>query len=154
LTENKICAKCQGTGWVLENAGKGHVAKRCGCFVARQAEVLLEQANIPKRYINCSLANYEGHNDSLKDALAIAKKFVKNFPAQEIGVLFIGPCGVGKTHLAVAIIQELCAHHPLTAQEQGALEASRRILAALQRRECGTRADRLESPVRSYARRA
>jgi hypothetical protein len=54
----------------------------------------------------------------------------------------------------VAIIQELCAHRPLTAQEQGALEASRRILAALQRRECGTRADRLESPVRSYARRA
>lgn len=107
MTENKICAKCHGTGWVLENGGKGHVAKRCGCFVARQAEVLLEQANIPKRYINCSLANYEGHNDSLKDALAIAKKFVKNFPAQEIGVLFIGPCGVGKTHLAVAIIQEL-----------------------------------------------
>jgi DNA replication protein DnaC len=107
LTENKICAKCQGTGWVLENAGKGHVAKRCGCFVARQAEVLLEQANIPKRYANCTLANYESHNDSLKDALAIAKKFVKNFPAQEIGVLFIGPCGVGKTHLSVAIIQEL-----------------------------------------------
>lgn len=107
MTENKICPKCQGTGWVLENAGKGHVAKRCGCFVARQAEVLLEQANIPKRYANCTLANYESHNDSLKDALAIAKKFVKNFPAQEIGVLFIGPCGVGKTHLSVAIIQEL-----------------------------------------------
>jgi DNA replication protein DnaC len=107
LTENKICSKCQGTGWILESAGKGHVAKRCGCFVARQAEVLLEQANIPKRYMNCSLANFESHNDSLKDALAIAKKFVKNFPAQEIGVLFIGPCGVGKTHLSVAIIQEL-----------------------------------------------
>jgi len=107
LTEDKICAKCHGTGWVLEDEGKGHVAKRCGCFIARQAEVLLEQANIPKRYENCTLSNYEGHNDSLKDALAIAKKFVKNFPAQEIGVLFIGPCGVGKTHLSVAIIHEL-----------------------------------------------
>jgi DNA replication protein DnaC len=108
LTENKICAKCQGTGWVLENTGKGHVAKRCGCFVARQAEVLLEQANIPKRYANCTLASFEDHNnDSLKDALAIAKRFVKNFPAQEIGLLFIGPCGLGKTHLSVAIIHEL-----------------------------------------------
>lgn len=108
MTENKICAKCQGTGWVLENTGKGHVAKRCGCFVARQAEVLLEQANIPKRYANCTLASFEDHNnDSLKDALAIAKRFVKNFPAQEIGLLFIGPCGLGKTHLSVAIIHEL-----------------------------------------------
>ena len=28
-------------------------------------------------------------------------------PVQDVGLLFIGPCGVGKTHLAVAILREL-----------------------------------------------
>jgi DNA replication protein DnaC len=51
--------------------------------------------------------NFEEHNDSHRDALKIAKKFVKNYPVQDIGLLFQGPCGIGKTHLAVAIINEL-----------------------------------------------
>jgi len=102
-----VCEKCRGTGWLLEDGGKGPVARRCTCFRDRQAQILFEQANIPKRYRNCTFKSFEVHNDSHKDALAIAKKFVKNFPAQEVGLLFIGPCGVGKTHLSVAVIQEL-----------------------------------------------
>jgi DNA replication protein DnaC len=39
--------------------------------------------------------------------LKISRKFIKEYPVQDIGLLFIGPCGVGKTHLAVAIINEL-----------------------------------------------
>jgi DNA replication protein DnaC len=35
------------------------------------------------------------------------KKFVKNYPVQDVGLLFLGPCGVGKTHLAVATMNEL-----------------------------------------------
>jgi DNA replication protein DnaC len=55
----------------------------------------------------CRLDNFEVHNDSHRDALKISRQFVKNYPAQDIGLVFIGPCGVGKTHLAVSIIQEL-----------------------------------------------
>jgi DNA replication protein DnaC len=101
------CPKCQGTGWVLADEGTGPVARRCDCFQARQAEILMERSNIPRRYKNCGFKNFEVHNDSHRDALAISKKFVKNFPAQDVGLLFIGPCGVGKTHLAVAVIREL-----------------------------------------------
>jgi DNA replication protein DnaC len=101
------CAKCQGTGWVLGDKGTGAVARRCTCFHDRLTQVLLDRSNIPRRYANCRFKNFEVHNDSHRDALAISKKFVKNFPEQEIGLLFIGPCGVGKTHLAVAVIQEL-----------------------------------------------
>ncbi len=67
----------------------------------------MDQANIPRRYLPCRLDNFEVHNDTHKDALKISKQFVKNYPAQDVGLLFIGPCGVGKTHLAVAILQEL-----------------------------------------------
>ncbi len=99
---------CQGTGWVVEESAKAAaVAKRCPCLLEIQGQMLLEKANIPRRYQNCSLDNFEIHNDSHRDALKISKRFVKNFPAQEIGLLFIGPCGVGKTHLAVAMIREL-----------------------------------------------
>lgn len=101
------CHLCQGTGWVLEKTAKGPVARRCRCFTEKQALLLLRQARIPKRYENCTLDNYEVHHPSQGDALKIARKFVKNYPAQEVGLLFIGPCGVGKTHLAVAVIREL-----------------------------------------------
>jgi len=103
----KICPKCEGTGWVLAQVEGRSVARRCGCFHERKARAFWDQARIPRRYQNCSLDNFEVHNDSHKDALKISRQFVKNYPAQEVGLLFIGPCGVGKTHLAVAIIREL-----------------------------------------------
>jgi DNA replication protein DnaC len=106
MVENP-CPLCQGSGWVLEVSKEKALAKRCKCYLERQTEVLLEQANIPKRYQACSLKNFEVHNDSHRDALKISKQFVKNYPVQDVGLLFIGPCGVGKTHLAVAIILEI-----------------------------------------------
>ena len=107
MTEEKTCPICQGTGWVTEKTTKGQVARRCQCFKEKQTQLLLQQARIPRRYENCTLDNYEVHHPSQDDALKISKKFVKNFPAQDIGLLYIGPCGVGKTHLAVAVIREL-----------------------------------------------
>lgn len=105
-----VCPACRDTGWVLVDADGGSVAKRCRCFLDKQAKVLFDRANIPSRYQKCSLDNYflyDPHNNSLKDALKISRKFVEEYPGQEIGLLFIGPCGVGKTHLAVAILREL-----------------------------------------------
>jgi len=107
LSAQTVCEKCQGTGWLLQAAGAAQVAKRCVCFTDRWKQALLDQANIPRRYQACRLDNFEVHNDSHRDALKISRQFVKNYPAQDVGLVFIGPCGVGKTHLAVAIIQEL-----------------------------------------------
>lgn len=101
------CSECQGTGWILKESKGRAVAKRCKCFKEQESQVLFEQARIPRRYENCSFENFEIHNDSHRHALKISKQFVKNYPVQDVGLLFIGPCGVGKTHLAVAVIQEL-----------------------------------------------
>jgi len=105
--ESKGCAICDGTGWVLAEKQGRAVAERCRCFIDRQASLLLERAKIPKRYEKCTLSNFEIHDDSHRDALKISRKVVENYPSQDIGLLFIGPVGVGKTHLAVAIIREL-----------------------------------------------
>ncbi len=101
------CPICEGSGWVLAGSGGEQVARRCNCWHEQQARTLVGQARIPKRYQNCNLANFEVHNDSHRDALKISRQFVKNFPAQEVGLMFIGSCGVGKTHLSVAIIREI-----------------------------------------------
>ncbi|HUU52923.1 MAG: ATP-binding protein [Candidatus Aminicenantaceae bacterium] len=105
--DNLSCENCQGTGWLIDNIEGRSVAKRCKCFLDRQADILFEQANIPRRYTQCTFDNFEIHNDSHRHALKISKQFVKNYPVQDVGLLFIGPCGVGKTHLAIATILEL-----------------------------------------------
>jgi len=101
------CSVCEGMGWVLDNTKDGPRAKRCSCYAERRVQALQAQAGIPKRYQNCTLSNFEVHNDSHRDALKIARQFVKNYPVQDVGLVFIGDCGVGKTHLAVAVLQEL-----------------------------------------------
>ncbi|MFC2156232.1 ATP-binding protein [Acidobacteriota bacterium] len=103
----KPCDECQDTGWILESKDGREVARRCSCFKKKQKQSLFTQANIPARYSNCRLDNFEIHDPSHKDVLNLCKQFVKNYPAQDVGLLFIGPCGVGKTHLATAIINEL-----------------------------------------------
>jgi DNA replication protein DnaC len=106
MAENP-CPLCQGSGWVLEVSKEKALAKRCECYRARKAQILLDQANVPRRYKECTFENFEIHNDSHRDAKKISKKFVNDFPILNFGLLFLGPCGVGKTHLSVAIIHEL-----------------------------------------------
>ncbi len=104
----ETCKRCGDTGWVLVEVKGAQVARRCTCFEERKTRILWEQAAVPRRYANCSFANFEPeHHPSLRHALKIARRFVKNYPVQDVGLLFIGPCGVGKTHLAVAVINEL-----------------------------------------------
>ena len=105
--KEEVCSSCHGTGWVLDRTPEGERARRCDCFGRRRSETLLEQARIPKRYRTCRLGNFKSLNDSHRDALKISGKFVDNYPVQDVGLLYIGPCGVGKTHLAVGVIQEI-----------------------------------------------
>ncbi len=73
-------------------------------------------AQIPRRYENCSFENYhpQGNNftadeifRSQSHALNDAQRLAREYPILDIGLLFIGSCGVGKTHLAVATIKAL-----------------------------------------------
>ncbi len=107
MTEKSECPKCLDTGWVQVKTENGTAARRCSCITEKAAALVMDRTRIPVRYRDCTLANYAPRNDSHKDALKISKKFIANFPTQKVGLLFIGPCGVGKTHLASAILTEL-----------------------------------------------
>lgn len=108
----KNCPHCNGTGVVIEKKGDAKVARPCKCRMADRTTKLRAQAGIPQRYQNRYVFEYYKPADqSQADALALAKGYAEDypvFPKESInGLLFIGPCGVGKTHLAVSILQEI-----------------------------------------------
>ncbi len=100
------CEKCADTTWIIFEKDGVSYAKRCDCYFKNKFETLKDSAQIPERYSHCSFSNFEPTRGT-EDAFKISKKFVEVFPDVEVGLLFMGPPGVGKTHLAVAIMKEL-----------------------------------------------
>ena len=100
------CPICDDTGWkTIEVDGVSRVT-RCDCWHQRSFESLLKNARIPRRYLHCELSNFEDHTDSQRRALRLATRLVDQFPVVDKGLLFHGDNGVGKTHLAVALMKE------------------------------------------------
>lgn len=104
------CPLCHGSGWKRAAENDKRVV-RCDCRVKDRGGRLLAAARIPARYEHCELASfhadYSGPNPSLASAALMAQRFVEEYPVEKTGLLFLGPIGVGKTHLAVGIIREL-----------------------------------------------
>jgi DNA replication protein DnaC len=101
------CPLCDDTGWKpVETDGVRRVA-RCECWRQQLGQQHLADANIPKRYQHCSLENFAAYNESLEKALVQARRVVTAFPVVTRGLLLEGQPGVGKTHLAVAVLKQV-----------------------------------------------
>ena len=89
-------------GWVVELRDGREVARRSTDFVRGRAERMVRAADVPRRYAEKTLENFETGRPALKAAARIVAEFIEGYPAVDRGLLFIGPPGTGKTHLAVA----------------------------------------------------
>jgi DNA replication protein DnaC len=80
---------------------------RCDCWRETLGQRRLAAARIPKRYQHCTIANFAAYNESLERAAAQARRVVDAFPVVSHGLFLEGQPGVGKTHLAVAILKQV-----------------------------------------------
>ncbi len=108
------CQLCDDTGWKPIDDEKGvRRVVRCECWREQGGHRRLADANIPKRYQHCTLANFAAYNPSLDRALEQARRVPDRFPSannlreQGRGLLLEGPPGVGKTHLGVAVLKQV-----------------------------------------------
>jgi DNA replication protein DnaC len=98
---------------VLRRADGSQAAEPCDCRHEERVIRLIRHAAIPQRYEHCSLESYEprftGADVSLESAYLMARRFVDGYPVttEGHGLLLTGSIGVGKTHLAVGILQSL-----------------------------------------------
>jgi DNA replication protein DnaC len=103
-----VCSICNGTGWKSFQDGEVERVTRCDCWREDINRRLVTDARIPRRYHHCTLNDFVTYdNETLEDALARARRMAEQFPVVERGLFFVGDPGVGKTHLAVAILKQV-----------------------------------------------
>ena len=81
----------------------------CGCQGDLKKRQRLIASRIPKRYLHCTLTSFVEKSTELKNAKARVQELVDLWPSTDEGrgLLLMGNCGVGKTHLAVAALVEI-----------------------------------------------
>jgi len=107
------CHLCIDHGYIYGNAtrpdGPPDTAWKCPkCHGHQDSKLLLQQANIPKAFLKCTVASFETKgSEHLRNIRRQVADYLRYYH-DGTGLFFRGPVGVGKTHLAVAVLKELC----------------------------------------------
>ncbi len=128
MAPEPICPHCDNTGFATSvddrTDDQGRFIPRsvvpCACRLRKADEQRLGRVGISAQYRHCTLENFTAYNESLVRALAMARRLTETdgFGLQRVGDrgrrgLFLeGQAGVGKTHLAVAVLKQMMQVSP------------------------------------------
>jgi DNA replication protein DnaC len=115
--KDQVCPICDDRGIVL----RGDVAIPCSCMEQKRIENNFKYARLSRDLINCrfenfnleyyslSSANADEHYNNAQKALKASQEFTDNVidNPHEVGLLFTGPVGSGKSFLAASIANVL-----------------------------------------------
>lgn len=100
-----FCKVCGDTGYVG--------GKLCDCIKTIAKEIALSNMAEQMPLDKCSFDNFdinyypEEAKTKMKNILSFCKKYSDNFSLSSESLLFMGKCGLGKTHLSLSIIKEV-----------------------------------------------
>lgn len=103
-----VCEKCNGEGMTFRTDEKGYTyACKCDCAMLEKRIILFNNTGVPAHFAHVTLRDFHITHHTQEEARTNSQKFVNSYPAGKRGLLLMGPIGVGKTHLTVAIVKEL-----------------------------------------------
>ena len=115
--EEHECTKCNDIGFVVSVDENGReFACRCDCYEMQRTRELLQQSGISEEFCGKSFDNFDtGNIQQLDNAKSKARQYVTDFMRFEHekrnSILFSGQVGAGKTHLGMAVCNELLTRH-------------------------------------------
>lgn len=109
-----ICTYCDNSGWIPVERENGTIAMaHCpDCWERRQVVHRLRNSGIsPKDYERYTLDSFDGNRSPVAGEMkAQAVKYLNEHQPGGIGFGLFGKSGMGKTHICIAVCQELTKH--------------------------------------------
>ena len=107
-----MCEKCKDSGFVLVMKDGYEVAMRCDCYEKSMSLLRLKKSGISEEFQKKGFKEFDCKGiASLQDAKEIAIQYYQNFLENETSrqnsIVFCGQPGSGKTHLGMAICNNL-----------------------------------------------
>lgn len=107
--DNYDCELCQDKEWILNP--KTNSARECKCREAKQYQRILDSSGISEAFQKKNFGNFKPVNETVKSIKDMAMKYVKDFDGirdtENNSIAFLGQVGSGKTHLSIAIANNL-----------------------------------------------
>ncbi len=107
--KNYKCDICKDTEWILD--ADSNTAKPCKCREAKAYGRILDGSGISKAFLQKTFDNFKSTHRDIANAKNMAMDYVKKFGeirgTSKNSIAFLGQVGSGKTHLSIAIANEL-----------------------------------------------